>query len=301
MRNNIWIKLAAVVLASTNLNAQSQGAQAAASGSSDLQKASQNPVASLISFPVQNNSNFGIGPYGRTQNVLNIQPVIPMEATENLNIIIRWIAPILYQPAPGKANLEVYGINENTPAYLAAQAVQANAGVSGFGDMVPTIFFTPAKPHKLILGVGPVFVLPTATNMVLGQGKFSIGPSIVALLQPGHWTLGALVNNAWSVAGDSNRSVVNQMSLQYFINYNLNNGWYLSSAPIIAANWRGSNGNVWTLPFGGGPGRIMRLGFQPVNISAQFYGNAAYPKNGSPWTMRLSIAFLFPKMPKGAS
>jgi hypothetical protein len=301
MRNNIWIKLAVVVLASTNLYAQSQGASAAGSGSSDLQKASQNPVASMISVPIQNNSNFGIGPYDRTQNVLNIQPVVPMKANANLNMIIRWIAPILYQPAPGTATLDVFGINENTPAYLAAQAVQANAGVSGFGDMVPTAFFTSAKPHKLILGVGPVFVLPTATSKVLGQGKFSIGPSIVSLLQPGHWTLGALINNAWSVAGDSNRSVVNQMSLQYFVNYNLKNGWYLSSAPIIAANWRGSSGNVWTVPFGGGPGRIMRLGFQPVNISAQFYGNTGYPKNGSPWTMRLSIAFLFPKMPKGTT
>jgi hypothetical protein len=279
--------------------AAAQSQPAAANSAEDLQKATQNPVASLISVPVQNNSNFGIGPYDRTQNVLNIQPVIPMKATENLNLIIRWITPIIYQPAPGTANLEVYGINENTPAYFAAQAVQANAGVSGFGDMTPTFFLSPSKPHKLIVGAGPVFILPTATSKVTGQGKLSIGPSIVALLQPGNWTLGALVNNAWSVAGPSDRSSVNQMSLQYFVNYNLKKGWYLSSAPIITANWRGSGGNVWTVPFGGGVGRVMRLGFQPVNISAQFYGNAAYPTSGSPWTMRLSIAFLFPKMPKG--
>lgn len=81
------------------------------------------------------------------------------------------------------------------------------------------------------------------------------------------------------------------------INYNLKKGWYLSAAPIITANWRASSGNVWTVPFGGGVGRVMRLGFQPVNISAQFYGNAAYPTSGSPWTMRLSIAFRYPKMP----
>ena len=277
-----------------------QGAAPAGGGTEDLQKATQNPVASLISVPIQNNSNFGIGPYDRTQNVLNIQPVIPMKATENLNLIIRWIAPIIYQPAPGTANLEVFGINENTPEYFAAQAVQANAGVSGFGDMTPTFFLSSSKPHKLIFGAGPVFVLPTATSKVLGQGKFSMGPSIVALAQPGHWTLGVLANNAWSVAGPSDRSAVNQMTLQYFINYNLNKGWYLSSAPIITANWRASSGNVWTVPFGGGVGRVMRMGFQPVNVAAQFYGNAAYPTSGSPWSMRLSIAFLFPKMPKGA-
>jgi hypothetical protein len=263
----------------------------------DLQKAVQNPVASLISVPVQNNSNFDIGPFDRTQNVLNIQPVIPVRASANWNLIIRWIAPIIWQPAPGTANLEVFGIEENTPAYLAAQAVQKTAGVFGFGDMTPTFFMSPAKPHKLIWGVGPVFVLPTATSKVLGQGKLSMGPSVVVLAQPGHWTIGALINNVWSVAGPSDRSAVNQMTLQYFVNYNLDKGWYLSSSPILTANWKASNGNVWVVPVGGGVGRVFRLGFQPVNVTAQFYGNAVHPTSGSPWGMRLQIAFLFPKLP----
>ena len=267
------------------------------SGAAALQKATQNPVASLISVPVQNNDNFGIGPYNRIQNVLNIQPVVPMKMTEDWNLIIRWITPIIYQPAPGTANLEVYGIVENTPAYFAAQAVQNTAGVSGFGDMVPTFFFSPSKPHPLIWGVGPAFTLPTATSKVLGQGKLSIGPSVVALVQPGHWTLGALINNVWSVAGSGSRTDVNQMMLQYFINYNLQKGWYLSVAPIVNANWKASPGNVWTVPVGGGAGRIMKLGFQPVNISASFYGNAVHPVAGSSWNMRLQIAFLFPKIP----
>jgi len=266
-------------------------------GAGDLQKAVQNPVASLISVPVQNNSNFGIGPLDRTQNVLNIQPVIPIRASENWNLIIRWIVPVIWQPAPGTANLEVFGIEENTPPYLAAQAVQKSAGVFGFGDMTPSFFFSPAKPGKLIWGVGPVFVLPTATSRVLGQGKLSMGPSIVALVQPGKWTVGALLNNVWSVAGPSDRSDVKQMTLQYFVNYNLKKGWYLSSAPVVSANWKASSGNVWTVPVGGGLGRILRLGLQPVNISAQFYGNAAHPSSGSPWGMRLQIAFLFPKLP----
>ena len=90
-------------------------------GAGDLQKAVQNPVASLISVPVQNNSNFGVGPNDRRQNVLNIQPVIPIRASGNWNLIIRWIVPVIWQPAPGTANLEVFGIEENTPAYLAAK------------------------------------------------------------------------------------------------------------------------------------------------------------------------------------
>jgi hypothetical protein len=260
-----------------------------------LQKAAQNPVASMISVPIQNNSNFGIGPYDRTQDVLNIQPVIPIQISSGVNMIVRWIAPIIWQPAPGTADLEVYGIEGNTPAYFAAQDLQKNAGVYGFGDMTPTFFFSPAKVHKVIWGFGPVFILPTATNKVLGQGKFSIGPSLVVLVQPGHWTLGALVNNAWSVAGSGGRPSVNQMSLQYFVNYNLKKGWYVSISPIVTANWRASSGNVWTVPVGGGVGRIMHLGPQPVNISAAFFGNASHPSGGSTWSMRLQIAFLFPR------
>src|SRR5215472_1772097 len=263
-----------------------------------LQKATQNPVANLISVPLQNNTNFGIGPFDRTQDVLNIQPVIPIGVSKQWNLIIRWITPVVWQPAPGTANLEVFGIEENTPAYLAAQDVQKNAGVFGFGDMTPTFFLSPAKPGKLIWGAGPVFVLPTATSKVLGQGKLSLGPSVVTLVQPGHWTFGALVNNAWSVAGSGGRPSVNQMLLQYFINYNLKKGWYITVQPIITANWEASSGNVWTVPFGGGIGRIMKVGFQPVNLSAQFYGNAAHPANGSPWGMRLQLAFLFPKLSK---
>ena len=301
------ILLAAMLAAQSTTAQQSQptgGNQQSAAGhdggapntTESLQKATQNPVASLISVPLQNNTNFGIGPYDRAQNVLNIQPVIPVGISKDWNVIVRWITPIISQPAPGTANLEVYGIDEGTPAYFAAQIVQANASVNGFGDMQPTFFLSPAKPHKLIWGVGPIFVLPTATSKVLGQGKFSIGPSIVALMQPGHWTLGVLINNAWSVAGPSNRSGVNQMLLQYFVNYNLKKGWYITWQPIITANWKASSGNVWTVPFGGGVGRIMKLGFQPVSISAQFYGNAVHPTSGSPWGVRANLSFLFPKL-----
>jgi len=239
-----------------------------------LQKAVQNPVASLISVPLQNNTNFGVGPYDRTQDVLNVQPVIPVHLSENWNLINRIIQPIVWQPYPN----------------------QTTGGEYGLGDMNPSFFLSPAKPGKLIWGAGPAIVIPTATNDVLGQGKLSLGPSVVLLAQPPHWTLGVLVNNVWSIAGSGSRPSVNQMLLQYFINYNLKHGWYTTIQPIITANWQASNSNVWTVPFGGGIGRIMKLGFQPVNLQAQFYGNAVYPKGASPWSMRLQIAFLFPKL-----
>jgi len=261
---------------------------AAANDTADLAKATQNPVASLISVPFQNNSNFAVGPYNRTQDVLNVQPVIPARISEKWMLISRIIQPIVWQPTP----------SANT------------GGEFGFGDMNPTFFLSPAKPGKLIWGFGPAIVIPTATSTALGQGKLSFGPSAVALVQPGHWTVGALVNNVFSVAGSTHRPYVNQMLLQYFINYNLNKGWYLTSAPIITANWNSkasgeaANGNdttagsVWTIPFGGGAGRIMRLGYQPVNIAVNFYGNAVHPPGASNWGMRIQIALLYPKKPK---
>jgi hypothetical protein len=253
-----------------------------------LAKATQNPVASLISVPLQNNSNFGVGPYDRTQNVLNIQPVIPVRISENWMLISRIIQPIVWQPYP----------------------TQTAGGQSGIGDMNPTFFLSPAKPGKLIWGFGPTMVFPTATSTLTGQGKLSFGPSAVALTQPGHWTIGALVNNVFSVAGSSHRPSVNQMLLQYFVNYNLKKGWYVTASPIITANWHGkatgnaatggdtTPGGTWTTPFGGGAGRIMRLGYQPVNISVTFYGNAVHPPGASNWSMRLQLALLYPKRPK---
>ncbi|MGH9765431.1 MAG: neuromedin U, partial [Blastocatellia bacterium] len=209
--------------------------------------------------------------------VLNIQPVIPISVSENWNLIVRVITPIIWQPVPSDKQL----------------------GFFGLGDMQPTFFFSPKRVGKLIWGAGPAFVLPTATNQTaLGQGKLSMGPAFVGLVQPGRWTLGALVNNVWSVAGPKDRAKVNQMLLQYFVNYNLQKGWYLTVQPILTANWEATNGGRWVIPFGGGLGRIMRLGSQPVNISAQFYGNAVHPPGASSWNMRLQIALLFPKAPK---
>ena len=108
---------------------------------------------------------------------------------------------------------------------------------------------------------------------------------------------GLLANNVWSFAGENNRPTVNQFLAQYFINYNLSNGWYLTSQPIITANWAAPRAkDVWTVPFGGGVGRIMKVGFQPINVQLQAYGNVHYPTGTSPWGIRLQLAFLFPQL-----
>ena len=100
----------------------------------------------------------------------------PVKLNEKISLIIRWITPIVWQAAPGTANLESIEIEENTPTFLLAESAQKTAGVFGFGDMIPTFFRSPTKPEKLIWEAGPAFFLPTATSRFLGQGKVSIGP-----------------------------------------------------------------------------------------------------------------------------
>jgi hypothetical protein len=166
--------------------------------------------------------------------------------------------------------------------------------------MQPTFLLSPSKPSKLIWGAGPIIQIPTATSNYTGQGKLALGPNIVVLAMPRNFVVGVLVNNVWSVAGSGSRTDVNQLLLQYFINDNLKKGWYLTTQPIVTANWNAtaSSGSVWTVPFGGGVGRIMKLGFQPVNINVQAYGNAVHVPQASPWTVRVTFALLYPKLTK---
>ena len=237
----------------------------------DLAKAAQNPVGDLISLPFQNNMNFDVGPADRTQNVLNIQPVWPIALSKNWNFITRTIVPVISQPAPG---------NERT---------------NGLGDLNFTGFFSPKQPGKIIWGVGPTLVFPTATDDVTGTDKWSAGPSVVVLTMPGQWVIGALVSNIWSFSGDDERADVNSFLMQYFVNYNLPDGWYLTSAPIITANWEAESGEQWTVPFGGGIGRVFRIGRQPINMQTQVFYNVETPTNGAKWQWRLQVQLLFPK------
>ncbi len=238
-----------------------------------LAKAAQNPIANMISVPFQNNFNFGLGPNNAMQYVLNIQPVIPISLSENWNLITRTIMPIISQPslAPGLPS------------------------ASGLGDINPTFFFSPAKSGEVTWGVGPTLTFPTATDSLLGNGKWCAGPAVVALTMQGPWVIGALANQQWSYAGWGNNDV-SAMLIQPFINYNLPHGWYLASGPIITANWKADSYNRWTVPVGGGVGKIQRLGKLPLNIQLSAYWNAVTPQAmGADWQLRFQVQFLFPK------
>lgn len=243
-----------------------------AQSNAELAKAAQNPIANLISLPFQDNINTGIGPDDQTQNILNIQPVWPISLNKDWNVITRTIFPVISQP----------------------NILTGEDRINGLGDTTFTAFFSPTNSGSLTWGVGPVILLPTATDEKLGSDKWGAGASVVALAMPGNWVIGSLFSNVWSVSGSGDQDI-NLFTWQYFINYNLPKSWYLTSAPIITANWEANNDNRWTVPFGGGIGKIFKIGKQPINAQISAYKNVETPDLGADWQYRLQLQFLFPK------
>jgi hypothetical protein len=239
----------------------------------ELAKATQNPVGDLISVPFQNNMMFGAGPDEEIMNVLNIQPVWPFSLNEDWSLITRTIMPVMTLPA----------------------GIFPDDGITGLGDVVFTAFLAPANPGELIWGAGPVLSLPFATDDALGSEKWSIGPSAVVLKMNGPWVYGAIANNIWSFAGNDDRGDVNTMLVQPFVNFNMSDGWYVSSGPIITANWEADDDNRWTIPIGAGVGKVFRVGKLPLNGSVQGYYNLESPEGAGDTTLRAVLQFMFPK------
>lgn len=150
------------------------------------------------------------------------------------------------------------------------------------------------KVVRVISGVGPTWTMPTATDRSLGAGKWSLGPTAVALTMHGPWVFGGLMSNQWSIAGWGDENVISFL-LQPFLNYNLPDGWYLTSSPVMTANWKADSGERWTVPLGGGFGKVFKIGRQPINAQLAAYGNVEKPKFGPDWQLRFQIQFLFPK------
>lgn len=265
------VGIVTLVCAGAGLGLAQQASSDQSTGS--LAKQAQNPVAHMISVPFQNNFNFGAGAKEDLQNVLNIQPVVPFHLSEHWNLITRTIVPVVRQPVLAPGLDEKFGL----------------------GDIQMSLFLSPAKPGKVLWGAGPIISVPSATGKVLGTGKLSVGPSAVVLSTQGPWVLGALFNNPISVAGKDDRKKVNQMLIQPFVNYNMKKGWYLVTSPFITADWKRDPDDRWTVPVGGGVGRILRLGKQPVNLQAQAFYNVTHPDGTATWSLRLQFQLLFPQ------
>lgn len=216
--------------------------------------------------------------FNRNANSLQLQPVIPLQMTNGWLLISRILATtVVYQPDLG----------------------QKSGGTTGLGDINSTFFLTPAHVRKVIWGTGPSLLIPTATDSAIGAGKWGIGPSGVVLAEPAWGSAGVLVQNIWSIAGDSKRSTVNQMQFNLSFSYNLPSGWYLTSGPSIAADWTQQTGERWLVPFGGGAGRSLNIRKQAVDWNLTLYRNAIRPASQiSPkWQLSLQFTLLFPKKP----
>jgi len=245
----------------------------AAMSATELAKLAQNPVGNLISVPFQNNTNLNFGPEKGTQNVLNIQPVIPISVNSEWNIITSTILPLISMPALGPNDSRTNGI----------------------GDTQFTAFLSPANPDNWIWGVGGIVQIPTNSNSELGNDNWGLGPSFVLLhLEKGNpWVYGALVNNVWSVGSRDSVSYNNGL-IQPFLNYNFKGGLYLTSSPILTIDWK-ADGEQWTVPLGGGVGKIFHFGKLPVNTQLSSYYNVVVPEYGANWQIRAQVQLMFPK------
>ena len=238
----------------------------------ELAKAVQNPIASLISVPIQSNNDFDWGPKGEWLSVNNVQPVIPFSLNDDWDVVTRTILPIISQPGTSS------GQGRET----------------GLGDTLFTAFLVPKDSGSWIWGVGPAIQLPTASDSRLGKDEWAAGVSAVALTMPGKWVIGGLVSNVWGIGTDAGNDI-NLFTFQPFINYNLDGGWYLVSAPILTRDKEAASGQQWTVPIGGGFGRVFRIGSQPVNAQTQLFYNIEKPDIAGVWGLRFQLQFMFPR------
>ena len=244
----------------------------------DLRAAVQNPISSLISLPFK--FSFDYGAENGDATILNVQPVYPITKGD-WNYVSRLILPIASVDGP-------ISTSENPNPSGAGSA-------SGLGDTNYSLYLSPVKYGKVIWGAGPSLMMPTASDDQLGSGKWSAGITAVALTQPKWGSLGILGRHLWSFAGESNRSDVNQSLIEPFANYNLDAGWFLITDMVITANWEAPSNQRWTVPVGGGIGRIFKIGKQPINSRIEAYYNVARPDAAPEWSWSFTFQFLFPK------
>jgi hypothetical protein len=261
--------LALVLLAATAAPVSAQeDAQA-------LAKKLSNPVADLVSVPLQFNWENGVGPEEATRFVMNFQPVVPFSLSPKVNLIGRWIMPFIGQPvlAPGG---------------------EARFGLS---DIVASGFFSPAQSSGAVWGIGPVLALPTTTDPLLGSGKWSAGPTVVILKQNGPWTYGFLGNHLWSFASasDAERSAVNQTFLQPFLAYATPTGFTVTVNTETTANWEAEDGETWTVPINLALSKITRFGPFPFQVGAGAGVYLESPTGGPEWKLRTVFTVILPR------
>jgi hypothetical protein len=231
-----------------------------------------NPIANLISVPIQNNWDFGIGSSSAMRFTANVQPVIPFSLGKDWNLITRTILPIVYAESP----------------------VVGGASKFGLGDTVQSFFFSPKAPTSggWIWGVGPVALWPTSTDDALGVGKLGAGPTAVLLKQKKGFTYGVLANHIWSFAGQGNTADVNATFLQPFLSYTTKTSTTFGLNTESTYDWENSQ---WTVPLNVTVAQLVKIGKMPIQFQCGGRYYADKPDGGPDWGLRFTVTFLFPK------
>jgi len=237
----------------------------------ELAKKLQNPVANLISVPLQSNWDFGGGSTNAMRYTLNVQPVIPFSLNSQWNFITRTIMPIVHAESP----------------------IKGGRDKSGLGDIVQSFFLSPVDPlGGWIVGGGPVFLYPSATENELGGEKWGAGPTAVVLRQDSGWTYGMLTNHLWSFAGTDRRQDVNATFLQPFVSYTTKTFTTFGVNTESTYDWENEQ---WTIPFNVSVSQLLKLGPQPIQLSLGGRAYADRPRGGPDWGLRFVVTALFPK------
>jgi hypothetical protein len=267
--------LLALLLVSSVAHAQESADQDEAARNAELAKQSQNPVANMISIPFEF-WHFE-GENGKAFSGI-VKPVIPTPVG-GMNLINRFILP--YASISG--TMEPPG---QSPIPTAVDA-------KGLADMTYQGFLSPRKPGSLIWGGGVALTIPTGSDD-LSTDRWSAGPSVLLLTMPGKWVVGLVAQNVWDFAGSGDTDV-NKLTLQPILSYSLGTGWYLTSTPVITADWTAEPGEEWTVPLGMGVGRLQKIGKLPVDIKLVYYNYVVKPTLGPDWSAFLGVKFLLPK------
>jgi hypothetical protein len=268
----ISLAVAVLALGARHIHAEESAPSSGDPGSYDVAMQLSNPVASLISLPLQNNFDWGAGLDGDGfQYRLNIQPVVPFRLNDDWNLISRTILPYIYQE-------DVFG----------------STSQSGLSDTLQSFFFSPQAPGPggIIWGVGPALLLPTATDDLLGTEKWGAGPTAVALRQSSGWTVGMLANHLWSYAGDDARQEVSATFLQPFLTYTTSTHTTFSLNCESSYDWQNEQ---WTVPVNLGVAQLARIGGSLVQFQLAGRYHAETPDNGPEWGLRFNVTLLWPR------
>ncbi|WP_257280920.1 MULTISPECIES: hypothetical protein [unclassified Endozoicomonas] len=238
----------------------------------ELAKKLTNPVADLISMPVQANYDTGFGPDDGHRTTVNVQPVIPIEMNDDWNMVSRTILPLIEQN-------DVAG---------------SSGSQSGTGDIVQSLFFSPKRPtnNGWIWGAGPVFLLPTASDELLGTEKWGLGPTAVLLKMEQGWSYGALANHIWDIAGEDKRDDVNASFIQPFLTYT-HKGWTYTLQTESTYDWKNSQ---WNIPINAVLSKVIHIGRLPVSFAGGVRYWAGAPEQGAEgWGARFAVTAMLPR------